>query len=339
MKIFVAGVTGTLGRPVARLLCERGHEVVGLTRSADRLAAIEALGARAVIGDALDAQALRAAVLDARPHVIVHLLTALPPGGALRPRQLRPTNALRVVATTNLLRAAATARVHRLVAESFVAVYGANVGTRYLSEDDSLAPIASGPLRETLTALRSLEDQLRMARETASLETVALRIGFLYGPGVPSTELLIKQARDRRLFVPKEVSGVGSFVHISDAAVAIVTAIERPSLSPVYNVVDDEPASLATFLESLTQTIGAAPARALPAWFVRLAAPVPAEVASMRLLVANTRAKRELGWSPRYPTVQIGLASLAGHRTHNSARDASRSGQGPLENSCERASL
>lgn len=311
MKIFIAGATGTLGRPVVRLLLAHGHEVAGLTRSQQGRELLQQMGASAVSGDALEADGLRSAVVAYRPQQVVHLLTALPPMGPLRPRQLRPTNVLRTTATANLLRAAIDAGAQRLVAESFVGVYGSSPGAGPVSEDAPLPPIAHGAFEEAIAALRSLEDQLRTARSAGQLETVALRIGFLYGPDVPSTQELAGQAKARRLFVPRAMSGIGAFVHISDAAAAIVAAIERPSPSQVYNIVDDEPVALDTFLSTMTHAIGAPPPRHIPGWLLRIAAPVMAEAASARLVLSNAKAKRELGWSLRYPTIETGLADLA----------------------------
>lgn len=311
MKIFVAGATGTLGRPVVRLLLSHGHEVVGLTRSQEGRGVLEQMGAHAIVGNALDAAALRSAVMTIRPQQVVHLLTALPPGGPLRARQLRPTNTLRITATANLLRAAIDAGAERLVAESFVGVYGSTPGISPASADDPLPPVSGGPFRETVMALRSLEDQLRTARARGQIQTVALRIGFLYGRDVPSTRLLIDQARAGRLFAPRHMPGIGPFVHISDAAAGIVAAIEQPGPSAVYNIVDDEPVPLSAFLTAMTRALGTRPPRHVPAWLVRLAAPVMAELGSARLVLSNAKARRELGWSLRFPTVREGLADLA----------------------------
>jgi nucleoside-diphosphate-sugar epimerase len=311
MRVFVAGATGTLGRPTVRLLIAHGHEVVGLTRSHDGRRTIEAMGARGLVGDVLDREGLRSLLMTVRPDQVVHLLTALPPAGALRASQLRPTNDLRTRGTANLLRAAIDAGGQRLVAESFVGVYGSVAVAHPVTEDEPLPPGGGGGFREAVIALRSLEDQLRAARTTHQIDTVALRIGFLYGPDVPSTRLLVKEARAGRLFAPRAVTGIGPFVHIDDATAAIVAAIERQSPSFVYNVVDDEPLALTTFLTLLTRAIEARPPRHLPSWLVSLAAPLVAELGAARLVLSNVKAKRELGWSLRYPTVRAGLADLA----------------------------
>jgi nucleoside-diphosphate-sugar epimerase len=181
MKVFVAGAAGTLGRPLVRALVARGHEVTGLTRSPARCSLIQSDGARAVVANALDGERLSAAVREAAPTHVVHALTALPAAGPLRPRDLRATNLVRREGTRNLLRAAIAAGTRRFVAESFVSVYGAADFREPRREDEGFADAGNGPLRDTVLALRDLEDQLR----SSPIETEALRLGEFYGQGVP----------------------------------------------------------------------------------------------------------------------------------------------------------
>jgi nucleoside-diphosphate-sugar epimerase len=124
VKVLVAGASGTLGRPLVAVLRAGGHEVSGVTRTPAKAAALEATGARSVMVDALDAEALTRAVEEAAPEAIVHLLTALPRRGPTRFRELRATNRLRIEGTRNLIAAARAAGAHRLVAESAVFAYG-----------------------------------------------------------------------------------------------------------------------------------------------------------------------------------------------------------------------
>ena len=214
MNIFVAGATGTLGRPAVRALVAKGHAVCGFTRFERGVALLESMGAAAVQGNALHAAALHAAVGAFRPDVVVHLLTALPAAGASSPEEIEPTNILRIQGTTNLLRAAIDAGARRLVAESFAAV------------------VRDDPANRTVAALKSLEQQLETARQRGQIETVALRFGLLYGPGVPSRETA----------TPGSVTGVTAFVHIDRAADAIVRAVEDPAPSSVLDVIDSPPA-------------------------------------------------------------------------------------------------
>src|SRR5688572_4000619 len=106
MKIFVAGGTGTIGVPLVKALVAAGHDVTAQTRSPEKVLMITAMGARPAVADALDPDALRRVVLDARPTHVIHQLTALPKEGPRRARQLRPTNRLRAEGTKNLLAAA-----------------------------------------------------------------------------------------------------------------------------------------------------------------------------------------------------------------------------------------
>jgi nucleoside-diphosphate-sugar epimerase len=268
------------------------------------------MGGRPVIGNAMDAGRMRALVAEARPDQVVHLLTALPAGGALRKSQLRPTNDLRVRGTANLIDAAIAVGVRRIVAESFVGIYGTSGLESPVREDTPLPPVPEGALKEAILALRSMEDQLRLAADNSGIETVALRIGFLYGSDVPSTRAIIQQARARRLYVPAGLTGIGPFVHNDDAAAAIVAAVEHPRPSLVYNVADDEPMPMSRFVDALSDAVAAPSPRSMPNWIARIAAPTMAELGSASLRLSNEKVKRELGWSPIYPTVRDGLVEV-----------------------------
>jgi nucleoside-diphosphate-sugar epimerase len=323
MRFFIAGATGTIGRPLVRALVARGHDVTGMTRTPARAALLESLGAHATVCDALDAQALKTAVQSAKPSHVVHLLTALPRAGALRAAGLRATNRLRIDGTANLLAASIAAGAQRLVGESFAAVYGAADFDAARNENLPLPPESGHAMAETVSALRSMEIQLQTERDDKTLETVALRYGMIYGPEVPSFLALIPQLQAGRAFLPRGAKGVASFVHVDDAVSAAVAALEHPAPSPVYNVADDEPVQFGAFLELLAATIGAPRPRSAPRWLVRLVAPVIAEMASARIPLSNETIKRELGWRPRYSSLTEGLremaAELASRHTHSTS--------------------
>jgi nucleoside-diphosphate-sugar epimerase len=310
MRVLIAGATGAMGQPLVRALVHRGDEVIGLTRSSSKRALLESLGARVAIGDALDADDMQRVVTDAAPTHIAHLLTALPAAGPMRARDLRPTNHLRERGTANLLRAAIDARVKRLVGESFIGIYGKADFDRPRGEDDPLAPPVDGPFHEADLAIRSMEDQLKRARDAKQIETVALRFGGIYGPEVASMQAMLQMLRRRRLFLPRAAGrSIMSFVHVDDAAAATIAALEHPAPGAVYNIVDDQPTSFAAFLEIAASTVGAPPPRTMPAWVFRLIAPLMAEAMSVRMPLSNAKAKRELGWKLAYPTVREGLES------------------------------
>jgi nucleoside-diphosphate-sugar epimerase len=310
VRVFVAGATGALGRPVVRRLVAQGHDVVGLTRRAGKRGLLEAMGARPAVADALDAPALIEQVREARPTHVVHLLSALPPEGPLRASDLRATNVLRRVATAHLLAAAAAAGARRLVAESFPAVYGRDFASPAV-EGEPLEARPPATWGDAVSALRSLEAQLLGARREGRLETVALRIAGIYGPDVASTVGLARRLRRRQVFVPTGVPGLTSFVHVEDAAAAVVAALEHQEPSLAYNVADDEPVSLADFLSLAAAVFGAPPPRRAPAWLLRLVAPLLVTIAAARLPLSNLQARVELGWRPRYGSVREGLPATA----------------------------
>src|SRR5262245_6011396 len=312
MKVFVAGATGAMGQPLVRALVQRGHEVIGLTRSPSKRPLLESLGARAAVADALDADGLHRTVVEAAPTHVVHLLTALPAAGPMRASDLHATNELRVRGTANLLRAAIDARARRVVAESFIGVYGRAKFDRPRSEDEPLPPPTEGGFRDGLLALRAMEEQLARARAAKDIEAVTLRFGGIYGPEVASLQATVKMLRARRIFLPRgAANGLVTYIHVDDAAAATIAALEHPSPGAVYNIVDDEPMSLPAFLGIVASAIGAQPPRTMPAWIFRFVAPLMAEVVAVRMPLSNAKAKHELGWKPAYGRVADGMRQVA----------------------------
>jgi nucleoside-diphosphate-sugar epimerase len=315
MKVFLAGATGALGRQLVPRLVAAGHDVVGMTRSADRRELIASLGGRPVVADALDPESLARAVAEAEPDAIVHQLTAL--AGALDMRHIErdfaQTNRLRTEGTDNLLAAGRAMEVKRFVAQSFAGWPFARTGGPVKSEDDPLDPRPASELRTTLEAIRHLE---RAVTEATWTEGIVLRYGGFYGPGTsfardPEGEH-VSMIRRRRFPIVGSGDGVWSFVHIEDAATATVAALERGSRG-VYNVVDDEPAPVREWLPVAAETVGARRPLRLPRWVGRLAAGEAAVVMMDEVRGAsNAKAKRELGWSPRYPTWRKGFAEGLG---------------------------
>jgi len=303
MRVFVAGAGGAIGRRLVPLLVAAGHEVVATTRSPAKLAALRALGAEAVAMDGLDAASVGEAVARAEPDVIVHQMTALAGAGNLRrfDQELATTNALRREGTDHLLAAAIAAGVRRFVAQSYTGWTNIRTGGAVKTEEDPLDPHPPAAQVRTLEAIKYLE----RAVQSAPLEGIALRYGTFYGPG--ASDELIELVRRRRLPIVGAGGGIWSFIHIDDAAAATVAALTAGAPG-VYNVVDDEPAPVAEWLPYLARVIGAPPPRRLPVWLARLAA---GEVAvSMMTQIrgsSNAKAKRELGWHPRWTSWRDGF--------------------------------
>jgi nucleoside-diphosphate-sugar epimerase len=303
MRVFVAGGTGAIGGRVVRQLVERGHDVVATTRTAEHVGRVRALGAEPAIMDGLDAVAVGDAVARAEPHAIIHQMTALGGEPDLRhfDRWFARTNLLRTKGAEHLLAAARATGVERFVAQSYTGWTNARTGGPVKTEDDPLDPAPARAQRETLAAIRFLED----AVVAAPLEGIALRYGAFYGPG--ASEAMVDLVRRRRLPIVGGGAGVWSWIHVDDAAAATVAALERGARG-VYNVVDDEPAPVAEWLPYLAASVGAPPPRRVPAWLARLLA---GEVAVRWMTsgrgASNAKARRELGWEPRWTSWRDGF--------------------------------
>jgi nucleoside-diphosphate-sugar epimerase len=313
MKVFVAGATGALGLPLVRELVARGHEVTAMTRSKDKVAMLEQMSAKAVVADALDVQSLQRAVSQASPTHIVDLLTAFPDGGPLKPKDMVATNRLRTEGTANLLYAAYAAGVQRIVAESYFAVYGyGDHGDKPLAEDAPLPAQASDKgLQESVDAMRSLETQLLDADRKGKVEVVILRFGSIYGPDSPGTQAIFEMLRKRKMPLIKGADGLTPFLHTSDAARAIVAALEHGQHGKVYNIADDTRASFNEFIATAAEAVGAPRPSSYPRWLVRFMAPAAVATASSRIPLSNNLAKRELGWTPQFPDFHAGVEQVA----------------------------
>jgi len=310
MKVFVAGASGAIGRPLVRQLVAAGHEVTGTTRREERAAEIRAAGAKAAVCDALDAAALREAVVEAAPEVVVHQLTALPTRLELKGDFLEPTNRLRTEGTRNLLEAARASGTRLLVAHSVAFLY-APEGDWVKDERAPMFEQAPGPFAGAVRALADLERQVTSAEH---VEGVVLRYGWFYGPGTHFAPdgAQAEEARRRRLPIVGKGTGTYSFIHVEDAASATVAALERGAPG-VYNVTDDEPASMREWVPAYAEAIGAKKPLHAPKWVARLVAGSAAAMMATQLRGAsNAKARRELGWRPRYPSWRQGFREALG---------------------------
>ena len=309
MRVFVAGATGAIGRQLVPRLVAAGHEVHGTTRSESKQAMLDELGAVPVVMDALDPDQVADAVGRARPDVIVHELTSLAGVERYTERDAAPTNRLRTEGTDHLLSAGQAVGVRRFVVQG-VGAYGmyGRTGGLVKSEEDPLDPTPAREMRETLAAIRHLEEAVLGAEWT---DGIVLRYGVFYGPGTslaPGGEQF-ELVRHRRFPVVGDGGGVWSFIHIADAAEATVAAVERGSRG-VYNVVDDDPAAVAEWLPAVAQQLGVNKPMRVPRFIGRLFAGEAGVVMMTDIRGAsNAKAKRELGWQPRHPSWRQGFAA------------------------------
>jgi len=223
MRIFLAGATGAVGRRLVPRLVERGHSVVGTTTRADRAPELMALGAEVVVVDGLDAAGIGEAVARAAPDAIIHQMTALAGKPDLRhfDRWFARTNALRTRGVENLIAAARATDVPRMVVQSFTGWNNARTGGPVKTEDDPLDPEPAKWQRESIAAIRFLEE----AVPAAPLDGIVLRYGALYGPG--GSDDLVALIKARKFPLVGDGAGVWSFTHLDDAVAALLRRGDR----------------------------------------------------------------------------------------------------------------
>jgi nucleoside-diphosphate-sugar epimerase len=308
MKVFVAGGSGVFGMRLVGELAARGHEVVATTTKPERSVAVQAAGAQPVVVDLLDGEAVMTAVEAAAPEVVVHEATAL--AGRLSLRRFDGsfalTNRLRTEGTDNLLAAAVAAGAGRFVAQSYTGWPNAREGGPVKTEADRLDPDPPKAARETLAAIRTLEAAVG---ERDDLVGVVLRYGAVYGPGTGLGQggEVVEAVHGRKMPLVGDAGGVWSFLHLDDMATATVAAVEGRGRG-VYNVVDDDPATVSEWLPYLARALRAKPPRRVPAWLARL---IIGEQGVAMMTESrgssNAKAKRELDWQPAWPSWRDGF--------------------------------
>lgn len=316
MRVFLAGATGAIGRRLTPMLVQAGHEVTGTTRTPWKTKEIEQAGAHPVVLDALNREAVFEAVLGARPEVVIHMLTALP--RALDPRRIQRDLAvndrLREDGTRDLVAAAQHAGARHMIAQSAAFLYMPLAGVAgrppLRSEDDALNFEAPRSLLRSVNALHMLEHTVRSAD---GLEGVVLRFGYLYGPGTSFSTSGANVERLRRRMLPVIGGGaaVWSFVHVDDAARAVLASLEAPR--GAYNIVDDEPAPVREWLPELARVVGAPAPRQVPALLAR---PMAGSYGVSRMVSGdgadNQRAKQAFGWKPQIASWRQGFRTALG---------------------------
>jgi nucleoside-diphosphate-sugar epimerase len=286
------------------LLVAEGYEVTGLVRSSAKADAVRAMGAEAAVADALDFDALQAAVGAAEPEVVVHQLTSIP--AQIDPRrfaeEFEVTNRVRREGTRNLVDAAIAAGARRVVVQSIAQAYKP-VGGWVKTEEDPLYDDAPPVFREIFDAVIELEAIVLAAD---GIEGLVLRYGNFYGPGTrfASDGSDAELVRRQRFPIAGEGTAYWSFIHVADAAEATVRAVEHGEPG-VYNIVDDEPAPIADWLPVYARALGApTPPRT---------GPPRSDYGIQGMLrsrgASNTKAKQQLAWTPRYTSWRLGFGA------------------------------
>src|SRR5262250_1486775 len=257
MRVFVAGASGAIGRPLVAALVAAEHEVIGMTSRDAGIKILREKGVEGVVVNVLDAEAVRTETARIRPDAIIDELTSLP--RRYTPQEMRKAaprdRQIRLEGGGNLHRAAIETGVKRYIVQSTGFFYGPGQGLA--SEEDPLAHDASPGVAGSVATYTLIENRVF---SSPGLSGIALRYGFFYGPNTyhdSQNGSISEQVRQRQYPVIDPATGVFSFIHVEDAAAATVAALEiRPG---VYNIVDGDPVALAVWLPAFADFIGAPP--------------------------------------------------------------------------------
>jgi nucleoside-diphosphate-sugar epimerase len=298
MRIFVAGGTGAIGRPLIAELLAKGHSVISLTRSPEKARALADQNIEPAIADVFDTEAVKAVINRAQPEIVIEQLTALP--RTYTSESMRTAAAfnrrIRLEGGANVLAAAQEAGVRRYLRQSIA--FWSVPGHGLADEETPLAISASPAVAADACVVTEIERRLL---ENSNIEGIVMRYGFFYGPGTwfnPDGDVA-QQIRRQQFPIVGNGEGVWSWLHIEDAAIATVQAAEQGNPG-IYHIMNDQPLAVREWL---------------PAFARWLNAPAPPQISIQEALKAggadvvyygtqmrgasNAKAKRELNFQPR----------------------------------------
>jgi nucleoside-diphosphate-sugar epimerase len=312
MRVFLAGASGVIGPVLVPMLVKDGHQVSAMTRTPGKIDALEAMGADPVLCDVYDAERLRAAVVAARPEVVISHLTDLPQ--KFNPRKMKEAYArndrVRGEGSRNLIAAAEAAGARRFLWQT-VSFMTKPAGPPVLDEAAPLWTDAPGPVAGSIRLHEGME---RLITGNPNVEGIVLRFGFWYGPrtGFASHGTIANAVRKRRYPIVGDGGAMSQFVHVDDVAEATIAAMTRGAPG-VYNITDDDPAPMREWLPEYAKALGAKPPWHVPVWLAKLLVGefMAAQATSMRG-ASNEKAKRELDWKPKYSSWREGFQTSLG---------------------------
>jgi 2-alkyl-3-oxoalkanoate reductase len=301
--VFLTGATGVLGRAVVRIAHERGYRVRALARSSVSARAIRSLGAEPVCGSLFDPVSVAAAVKGSS--AILHLASRIVPITQWRHRSAWVENdRIRCEGTHTLVEAALAHDVGTFVYPSVTLVYP-DRGSEWIDA----ASVRAAPADLTTSTLAAESEVTRFADR--GHRGVTLRMGPFYGPESPQSRYMLDLARRRfSPFIARD-SMYHPFVWIEDAAEAVVAALEIGQ-SGMFDVVDDEPLTVAEIVAVLARVTGRRRLWRIPAWLLRHSmGPELALLSARSRRVSNAAYKAAAGWRPSVRSARVGWERIA----------------------------
>lgn len=297
MRIFIAGATGVIGRPLVSLLTSKGHTVFAMSRSQEKMDQIASSGAEPILADALNATSILEGLKTAKPDVVIEMLTSLPK--EYTPQAMREAsernNKVRLEGGANLQKAAQAVGAKRYILQSSAFWY--EPGPGFATEETPFAFHASPGIAAGAQVYAQMETRVLDAKR---IDGVVLRFGFFYGPGTwyASNGNMAEQVRSGSYPIVGNGQGVWNFVHVEDAAHGIALSLD--GLPGIYNITNDTPVQMSDWLPAYARWLGAPPPpRRTLEEELKQKGPDSVYYATQLRGASNAKAKKELGFVAR----------------------------------------
>lgn len=301
-KVFIAGATGVLGHRLVSRFRAAGHDVVALSRRPENDAVIRAANGDPVSADPFDADSLTKATTGC--DVVVRASTSIPQGMRFRPSHWRENDRVRVDGTRALLEACRRNDVKTYIQEGIVWVATPRDGSPFDEDAQTVDRLWFGSAIEA-------ERMANKAGKETGITASTVRFGGFYAPDAEQIQVMAKMLRKRRVPVLGDGSQYSSWIHVDDAASAVVRVAERRG-SGIWHAVDGHPVTSSAFFDRFAEALDAPRPHRVPTWVGRLI--LGRHTLEFLMLSTRTTPKRlskELGWAPKYPTTDVGLRAVA----------------------------
>jgi nucleoside-diphosphate-sugar epimerase len=297
MKILVTGATGFVGSAVVRALLRRGHDVTGLVRNLERGRSLERRGASLAVGDMRHPESYRSLVQQV--DAVIHAAQEKPAGRWTRRKidAMHSSDAL----MTRTLAGECLRRDKLLVYTSGALAHSGGVET-WIDE--------AAPLRPCLLARGHAEmvRELTHLHRRRGLRMMVMTPGFVYGPGGLLQDT-IERMRRRKYRLIGNGANIWSMVHVDDVGEAFALAVERGKSGVNYFLCDNDPLTRRAAMDRVSHALGLPPVGQAPNWLAGLMLGFPlVEAINASIRMRNYRARREIGWAPRYVSFAEGLS-------------------------------
>jgi 2-alkyl-3-oxoalkanoate reductase len=298
MKIFVIGGTGLVGSYLLPLLIENKHEVYALTRSENKIEKINRLGTHAIFGDIRDKSTFKNNLPKDLDCIVLLAMPSVKPGKRMTPKRKEELRKETNDFFRNSMDLASQYSVPIILPS----------GTSFKTENNEIADETWPILRIGISEIgKDTDEMVNNAIKTGNPKVVQLLYGKIYGNGGLFRFMYGMMEKGRSMVIGKGENCIPN-IHASDAATAIIKAIEKLPIGEKFIIADDTAVSQNDFTSYMAQLMNKKQPGHLPAFIIKLILGKDFyEVVRIDCKVSNAKAKNILDWKPNYPSYKEGL--------------------------------